>query len=301
MNKIDPVITVVTTTYNRKELTERCYNSLFAQTCFDFEWVLVDDGSTDGTEEHFQKLFDGPAPFARILVRKENGGKSSALNAAHPYMHGKYMLILDSDDILAPNAVETAIKEWNGYSGDPEIGLLIFQKVNPEGKVFASTQIERVPVDFMKRRVTIEITNDWCEVVRTEIFTKYPIPLFEGENYITGAAMWYRIGADYKCVYINKPLEICSFQEGGLTKSGRPLHIRNPKGETYCSLLRMNPRGPLSYRLRSTIAYICFGTFSGKTFHELLRDAKGSRSLVLLCCIPGKLRYLQYKNKYKIK
>ncbi|MCQ2385773.1 MAG: glycosyltransferase family 2 protein, partial [Clostridia bacterium] len=98
-----PSLSIITPTYNRGYLLPVLFHSLEKQTCFDFEWILVDDGSDDDTEAVAKTFFNDLFPF--VYIKKENGGKHTALNASHPYVKGKYVLILDSDDYLTEDAV----------------------------------------------------------------------------------------------------------------------------------------------------------------------------------------------------
>ena len=101
------MITVFTPTYNRANLLPDLYDSLKRQTCKDFEWVIVDDGSTDDTGS----LVNGwlsQADFSICYTKKENGGKQRAVNLGLQLAKGEYFFIVDSDDILTDNAIETA-------------------------------------------------------------------------------------------------------------------------------------------------------------------------------------------------
>ena len=101
-----PTLSIVTPTYNRGELLKRCFVSLLKQSDQDFEWIIVDDGSTDNTEEVVNGF---TADFPVKYVKKENGGKHTALNKSHAYIQGKYVVILDSDDYLYPNTIELLV------------------------------------------------------------------------------------------------------------------------------------------------------------------------------------------------
>lgn len=113
------MITILTPTYNRAKLLQLCFDSLCAQTDFDFEWLIVDDGSTDNTEEVVNGFLTDKFPVQ--YVKKQNGGKHTALNAAHPYINGQYVLILDSDDTLTADAVERIKRAWAGKENDRSV------------------------------------------------------------------------------------------------------------------------------------------------------------------------------------
>ena len=120
-------ITVFTTTYNRAQLLERVYKSLCRQTIHDFEWLIVDDGSTDGTEE-IVKQWKNESKLTIRYIYKENGGVHTARNVAYREIKTELCFQVDSDDWLLNNAVETALLVWKtqgGYSFSGIVGLCI--------------------------------------------------------------------------------------------------------------------------------------------------------------------------------
>lgn len=298
MNQRNPALTIITPTYNRKELLRECFHSLLRQTCYDFEWIVVDDGSVDGTKDAFPALLNRDLPFSAVYIRKENGGKHTALNAAHPYIHGRYILLLDSDDTLTENAVETVLNGWKEYEDDRKIGMVVFLRQLSDGTLIARGAVERIPVDVLNDKRISNITNDCCEVIRSELFLKYPFPVFEGERFLAETALWYRVGLDAKCVYINQPVYICEYLEGGLTKGGKELRIRNCRGGMYTSYLRMNKRCALKERVKAGLLYVCYGHFAKVRFAEMVRRAKGCRGWTILCGLPGTALYVYWKKKY---
>ena len=101
-------LTVFTPTYNRRELLTRAYKSLTKQTIKDFEWLIVDDGSTDHTDDEVKKWIDDGIIHIRYHYR-ENGGKMRAHNTGVGLADTELFLCLDSDDYLVENAVEFAL------------------------------------------------------------------------------------------------------------------------------------------------------------------------------------------------
>ena len=125
-------LTIFTPTYNRAYTLPRLYKSLCQQTAQDFEWLVVDDGSTDETQMLFNTwLEEGKIPIRYIT--KENGGKPSAYNIAAKEAKGELFLCVDSDDYLVDNAVEKVLNNWETtdeykeYDGKPVIGQLYFK------------------------------------------------------------------------------------------------------------------------------------------------------------------------------
>ena len=122
-------LSIITPVYNREKLLKKSYQSLVAQTNYDFEWIIIDDGSTDNSFEVAQSF---KADFSIKVITKENGGKHTALNVSHQYIEGKYVLILDSDDYLVPTAVATVINDWSKYEEQDEVAMVVFLRGSDE-------------------------------------------------------------------------------------------------------------------------------------------------------------------------
>ena len=292
-----PQLSIVTPTYNRAALLARCYDSLAAQSCKDYEWIVVDDGSSDDTQQIIQKLQETEDGFPIQYIKKDNGGKHTALNASHPYLNGKYVLILDSDDLLKPDAVETVLREWKVYESQDEIGILIFLRETPDNKLCAYVKDERTPVDLLHYPRIHVVSTDCCEVLRTELFTNHPFPVFPGERFLGETALWYRVGAEKKVVYINTPVYVCEYLEGGLTRSGRSMRVKNPYGGMYTSELRMDCRCSWKERIRAGLLYVCYGRYARLGVGDMLRRT-AHKGLIASCLLPGTCMYLLWKRKY---
>ena len=103
--------TIFTPTYNRRELIDNLYHSLLAQTDKNFEWLIIDDGSTDDTEKYFSELTSKPQPFPIRYLKQVSGGKHRAINKGVQNANGELFFIVDSDDYLTENAIEK-INQW---------------------------------------------------------------------------------------------------------------------------------------------------------------------------------------------
>ena len=226
-------LTVFTPTYNRAYIIENLYQSLQRQSCHDFEWLVVDDGSSDNTKELFDNWMKEEKPFPIRYYKQENGGKHRAINYAIPLAEGELFFIVDSDDYLTDDAVETILEQFKtlpsedsrkyagicnckGYSMNQIMGTSF------NGDYLDCTALER------ERH---GITGDKAEVVFTYVMKQYPFPDFEGENFITEAVVWDRMAADGFCFrFYNKIVYLCDYRDDGLTKQGMELYFRNPKG-----------------------------------------------------------------------
>lgn len=288
-------LSIITPTYNRADLLSDCYISLCHQTDYGFEWIIVDDGSSDDTETVVQGF--QTRNFSIRYLKKPNGGKHTALNAAHALINGKYVLILDSDDTLTPDAVETARTEWGKWEDDKSIGIVTFLKGSSVTDPNCIVSDWNKPVDIMRYRRTCIHSNDCCEVIRTELFKKYPFPVFEGEHFLAEGALWGRVSYDCKCIYVNHVIYLCEYLDGGLTKSGRAIRIRNPLGGMYHANIYMGKKNFLKKRIKNGLLYTCYGFFAGKTPRKMAEDCQ-SKFLMWLSLPFGRMLYLVWKKKY---
>ncbi len=175
-------ITIVTATYNREQCLVECWKSLKAQTCTDFQWLIIDDGSTDNTKSVVDKFVVESPELCIDYVYKANGGKHTALNEAHKYIKGKYVMTLDSDDRLLPMAIELILKEWKKYDAQSDIGQIIFLRGYSENEPICYVKHENIPLDTLKepRIGTRGRERDCCDTFRSSLFIKHPFPVFEG-------------------------------------------------------------------------------------------------------------------------
>lgn len=227
-------VTVFTPTYNRAYIINSLYRSLRRQTVTDFEWIVIDDGSTDNTQELFEQIKADKKEFSLIYKKVPNGGKHRAINKGVQIASGELFFIVDSDDYLCDNAIERIIEVENsipkntgvcyagvaglrGYSTDKIIGSTF------EGDFLDITSLERPKY---------HVTGDKAEVFYTSILKQYPFPEFDGENFVTECVVWDRIAFDgYKLRFFNDIIYICDYLPDGLTAQGDSLLDRNPRGK----------------------------------------------------------------------
>lgn len=231
------MLTILTPAYNRAYTLHKAYESLCRQTCFDFEWVIVDDGSADNTEELVLGWKAETTAFPIVYEKQENGGKHRAVNRGVELAKGEYILILDSDDFLTDDAVETVgkwtreIADLPGFAGVS--GLKDGAKNgNMKGEYIDATNIQRMKYGLQ---------GDKAEVYKTEMMRKYPFPEFEGEKFLRENSVWDAIALDgYKLRWYNRIIYKCEYLEDGLTKTiSVEKKAKNFQGQTYCARLKM--------------------------------------------------------------
>lgn len=225
-------VTVFTPTYNRKTFLETLFNSLKNQTSKDFEWIVVDDGSSDGTNKLFESF--NSKEFNIKYIQVENGGKHRAINKGLELAKGEMFFIVDSDDYLKETAIEEiikmedSIKKLKGYCGVSGVRVYPSDEIiggwNHDGEYIDCTNLERYENGLL---------GDKAEVYYTEILKKYKFPEIDGEKFLSERVVWDKIANDgYKIRWFNKKIYVCEYQEGGLTDSLDRLIVNNPKGYT---------------------------------------------------------------------
>lgn len=291
------VLTIITPTYNRADCLQKCWESLLAQTSFSFQWLIVDDGSTDNTTDLVKEMTAKTEQFAIDYLKKENGGKHTALNASHPLIKGDYVLILDSDDTLTPNAVERTLAEWEKFGADESVGRIIFLKGTSVDDPICSVVHPGIPLDTLKEPRIGKLGRDCCDTFRTELFKKYRFPEFEGEKFIGEGAAFLPMELESLGVYYNEVIYLCSYLEDGLTKAGRKMRVSYPKGGMYNSRTYMHPRLPLKTRVKKGILYSCYSKFAKVRFKEMLSE-NPYKFLTVATYVPGLALAAYWRRKH---
>lgn len=225
-------ITIFTPTYNRRNTIDRLFKSLTNQSCFDFEWIVIDDGSTDSTEKYFQNIKNQQLSFPITFTKKENGGKHRAINEAVKIANGELFFIVDSDDYLTDNAVEYILNwrksldtthKWAGLAGlrGSDSSNIIGQQ--PLGNTFVDAK------NTERRKYHLE--GDKAEIYFTDILKRYPFPEVDGENFISEEIVWNSIAHDgYYLRWFSSIIYICEYRDDGLTYNRLEIEKRNPQG-----------------------------------------------------------------------
>ncbi|MBQ7403876.1 MAG: glycosyltransferase family 2 protein [Lentisphaeria bacterium] len=118
--------TIFTPSYNRAHTLPRLFDSLKKQTFQDFEWLIVDDGSTDETQKIIEEIQRSEKTFPIIYLKTENGGKHRAINLGLKHAKGTLFFIVDSDDYLPENSLEPWISWKNLFRRNRNMNLPVF-------------------------------------------------------------------------------------------------------------------------------------------------------------------------------
>src|ERR1035437_3641496 len=170
-----PEFSVITPTFNRSSTLSRVYDGLVAQVFSNFEWIIVDDGSTDDT---FDLVSRWTAPFPIKYLFEENRGKPSAVNLGIQNSRGKYIVILDSDDEPLPEALDI-FKRYLDNSDDDvcSVGALIFNDAKVLGIQFQTSQVKCSVVEAFNRNGRLSGDNWFAH--KADWIKRYPFPRFD--------------------------------------------------------------------------------------------------------------------------
>jgi len=217
--------TVLTPTYNRSNLLSRAFQSLKHQTFRDFEWVIVDDGSTDGTQDIVDS-WTKQSDFPICYFWQPNSGKHVAVNRGVAIAKGELCVILDSDDWLTPTALERLLYHYKSippkvrgnYTGIAGLYALPSGKV--VGSIFPAPVIDSNAVEIMTR---YRVKGDKFGANRTDVLREFPFPENLG-RFVPESLVWNRIARKYSIRFVNEIFAYTEYQPGGL--SARSVEIR---------------------------------------------------------------------------
>lgn len=251
------MITVFTPTYNRAHLLLRLYESLKAQTFQDFEWIIVDDGSIDNTEQIVREWCDEVCFKGGIhYIRQSNGGKHRAINRGVQEAQGELFFIADSDDYLPDDSLAKVAEKYEKIKGDNSIGGICGLDMTPKGDVIGSgLPCDEIICSSLELRVNYHVTGDLKEVFITHVMREFPFPEFEGERFCPEALVWNRIAQKYKLIFFNEPIYIAEYQPEGITAGIVRARMNSPvaAATTYQELNSYDI--PLQEKIKAAINY----------------------------------------------
>ena len=222
-------LTIFTPAYNRAHTLQLGYEALLRQTCKDFEWLIIDDGSTDNT----RALVEGWIAENKIPIRyhyQENQGMHGAHNTAYRLITTELNTCIDSDDYMPDDAVENIVSFWKKYGNEKVAGIIGLDQTiqgNIIGTTFPKELKETTLFGFYENGGK----GDKKLVYRTDIIKQYPeYPIFEGEKYVGLAYKYYCVDEDFPLLPLNEVLCIVEYQEDGSSMNMYKQYWRNPQG-----------------------------------------------------------------------
>ena len=265
------LFTVFTPAFNRRHTLLRLFESLEAQTLRDFEWLVIDDGSTDGTGELLREL-QSQASFPLRYHFQPNSGKHVASNRAVDLAEGQLFTTVDSDDALLPQALQRLADHWwsippdrrHEFSGvtclcQRQDGTIVGDAF-PVGAGGGSA-LDSDPITMM----TVRVSGEKWGFHQTDIMRQHPFPEFKGERFVPEGLVWNRIGSKYRIRYINEALRVYFDERDCLSRRSVEIRSQNPRGAQlfYLEQSRLAPTFMLKYK--ALINYIRF-SLHGRLF-----------------------------------
>lgn len=252
-------LTIFTPTYNRAHTLVRTYQSLCLQTCKDFEWLIIDDGSTDNTRKVVEQWIDD-ADFKIKYIYKENGGLYTGYNTAYENIETELNVCIDSDDYMSNNAVELILNHWNKFRSDKYAGIIgldfLHDTNQPIGGYFTKELKEVYLLDLYTKKIHF---GDTKQVMRTDLMKKVaPMIGFPGEKNFNPIYLLLQVCDEYPLLVLNENLCFVDYQENdSMSKAIYQQYRNSPKSLAKQRLLELTlKRNTLKNKFRVAIHYI---------------------------------------------
>lgn len=287
------MLSVFTPVFNRAHTIGNLYESLCRQTDKDFEWIVVDDGSSDNIDE-VMKGFIEEGKLEILYIKQPNGGKHRAINRGVRVARGEYFFIVDSDDYVSDDAVEWIRSHVDEIKGEENFAGISGIRVNPDGtKMEGDQPFDSIDADSGEIRSKYKIRGELAEVYKTSIMRRFPFPEIPGERFCSEGLVWSRIArSGYKLRYFYKPLIVCEYRPDGLTMSRVKNRMNNPE---YSMLLYAetvkDPAKSIKQRLKAGLLFWRYSKNSKRSFFSKAKDIPWPYILlapfgVMMRCLP---------------
>lgn len=223
-------MTICIPTFNRAYILGRAIESVISQTDPDWELLIVDDGSSDETCEIVEKYLSDRRIF---YLKKENGGKHSALNEGIKNAKGEYFLILDSDDFLSENCVGRMKEILLNTSLECICGVIgkcanVAMNFSVTGSLFDTNRGRISYIDMHYRNS--KHYGDCCECIQTKILKEYSWPEISGLKFVPESYVMDKIGVNYSLICVNEIFKYFEYLDDGITKNSRDFQKQNNLG-----------------------------------------------------------------------
>ena len=296
------VFTVFTPTYNRAHTLPRVWESLRRQTFRDFEWIVVDDGSTDNTQEVVSRWIN-ESEFPIRYLRQVHGHKKAASNLAVREARGELFLTLDSDDECVPAALERLWWHWNNIPAEQRqnFSAVTVLCADENGAVVGdrfpcSEWFDSDSLDLIHR---LKVRGEKWGFQRTDIMRQFPFPE-QIPGFVPEGVVWSRIALEYKTRWVNEILRIYHDSADGLMR--RPATLDSKRRAAPGNVLWMTSvftnewpyfRYNKRWFIRCAINFTRFNLHCGDAGVSKGHGFKWSAGLLILAMYPlGCLAYL---------
>lgn len=274
-------LTVFTPTFNRAHLLPRLYESLLRQTDKNFIWMIVDDGSEDGTKELAEKW----QRENRIDIQyffKKNEGMHSGHNKAYSEISTPYNVCIDSDDYMPDDAVDIINRYIKEIGSDDDCCGIVGLDADESGKIIGTKipeHLEKVKLSELYQKHGV--SGDKKLVYKTKHIKSVPeYPIFLGEKFVPLDYKYLLLDQKYWLKPINEILAIVEYQTDGSTRNMLKQYRRHPKGFAFSRISRINLAATEKERVKNAIHLVSCTLFT-KDF-GLLFQTKHTASVVAM-------------------
>lgn len=276
-------LTVFTPTFNRAYLLPRLYESLCMQTNKDFIWLIIDDGSTDGTAELVEK-WKRENKVEIDYYWKENGGMHTAHNLAYQKITTELNVCIDSDDWMPLNAVELILLKWGSIELKDEFAGIVGLDAFENGIIIGTEIPERLNrgnlIDLYNKH---KVKGDKKVILRTDLVGKYPkYPEFENERLVPLGILYLLVGKDFDFSYSNDVYCIVEYQQTGSSESILKQYKQSPRGFAYARKIYINNYDSFTGKFKEYIHLVSSLLFSG----NIGQSITGLNFLILILAFP---------------
>ena len=282
------LLTIFTPIYNREKYVPRLFDTLLKQKCKNFEWIIIDDGSSDATKQEINKeLKKQKNDFPITFLTKQNGGKQRAINDAVSIAKGKYFFILDSDDVLLSNATELIdkwCKEIENLSNYNEYAGVSGLCITPQGKYLSGVVTGKQYIDASNLdRYKFNLEGDMAEVYKTTILRRFPFKVFPNETFISEETVWNEIANNgYIMRWYMTPIYVGDYLVDGLTKNSIQRDINNYTGLIYQTKEALKLK-PLKKQILSVGYFVDISKRKGYSLTKMKSNIKISKIKLFVC------------------
>jgi glycosyltransferase involved in cell wall biosynthesis len=243
-DSVQPLISICIPTYNRKDYLRETIQSILDQTCKDYEIIIVDDGSTDGTEQMVRNL-----GIPVTYYWQPNGGDAAARNKLIELAKGKYISFIDSDDLLLPDAIERMLKVMEDENGDV-IVYGSYYRIDKNGRIYGRCKRRLYSGTITKHLFKTILVHACGSLFPAKILRESPA--FDTSLHIcSDYDLWLRLSMKYKFIALSEPTFKRRRHETNLSVAS----MENCLIE-YDVLKRFYENGGRKYIPRMTAAYI---------------------------------------------
>ena len=290
------MITIFTPTYNREKLLHKLYEALKSQTSIDFEWLIVDDGSVDNTEDVVKSWIDENLIKIRY-IHQENKGKHAAFNNGVKHALGELFFCIDSDDFPPPHCVETIVNLADKIKDEKVAGIIALKSDFSENLLSDALPEDITCTTTYDLAAKYNCRGDLALIYKTAILKQYPYPEIAGEKFIGECIVYDRIAQHYKMFLTNEILTICEYQPDGLTANIISTMVKNPTGYKIYYRQRIDMAYTTKERFGYIIRYNAFDILS----KDYKYNYKGKYSFWVLILKPIGWLLTKYYNFKKRK